>query len=225
MLAKQLQNGDIKGVRSDIGQWMWSENYYCGLQRGRDTEFTPAPANVELAARPLDDELAPKVFDFNGLGERDATYLERRKRIWEAGFENGFVAVDPEGEPAYLQWLIPPSQNAKIKEFFGPLFPLDDSTLVVEGAWIPPKFRKENVMGEGLAKVTVAAFEASPDASAALCFPELQNKGAVRGSASGGYDIAKLRTDRWRLGRRTCTFSDFSVAEANERVPGLVPNP
>lgn len=222
MLVKQLQNGDFKGVRGDLEQWMWSENYYCGLLRERDKQFTPAPADVELTARLLDDELAPKVFDFEGLGERDCTYLERRCRIWEAGFHNGFVAVDPDGEPAYLQWLIPPAQNAKVKEFFGPLFPLDDTTLVVEGAWIPPKFRKANVMGEGLSKVTEAAFEASPEATAALCFPELKNKGAVRGSASGGYDIAKLRTDTWRLGRRSCTFSDFSVDQANERIPGLI---
>ena len=222
MLAKQLKNGDIKGVRGDIEQWMWSENYYCGLLRERDKEFTPTSANVSLTARPLDDELAPKVFNFDGLGERDATYLERRRRIWEAGFKNGFVAVDPEGNPAYLQWLIPPSQNAKVAEFFGPLFPLDDTTLVVEGAWIPPAFRKENVMGEGLSKVTEAAFEASAEATAAICFPELKNKGAVRGSASGGYDIAKLRTDTWRLGRRTSTFSDFSVEQANEKIPGLI---
>lgn len=222
MLAKQLQNGDIKGVRGDLEQWMWSENYYCGLRRERSRGFTPKPADVELTARPLDEELAPKVFNFDGMGERDATYLERRRRIWEAGFQNGFVAVDPEGEPAYLQWLIPPSQNDMVADFFGPLFPLDDTTLVVEGAWIPPAFRKANVMGEGLYKVTEAAFEASPEATAALCFPELKNKGAVRGSASGGYDIALLRTDTWRLGRRKSTFSDFSAEEANKRIPGLV---
>ncbi len=212
MLVQQVKNGDAKGALGDVRSWVWSENQYCGLSRTFADDFTPAPANVKLHAEPLDDALAAKVFDFDGLGERDATYLERRKRIWDAGFDGGFVAMAGD-EPAYLQWLIPPRQNKQVADYFGPLFPLDDHTLTVEGAWIPPKFRKEKVMGEGLSLVTEAAAAASPEADRARCFPELANKGAVKGSASGGYVIDTVRTDTWRLGRRTVTFTP-TTAEA-----------
>lgn len=213
MLARQVRNGDAKGAVADIRSWMWSENQYCGLTRVFADSFEPKPANVELRAAELDATLAAKVFDFTGLDERDATFLDRRRRIWEAGFDNGFVALAPGDEPAYLQWLIPPSQNDMVADYFGPLFPLDDHTLTVEGAWIPPKFRKEKVMGEGLSLVTEAAASASPEADRARCFPELANKGAVRGSMSGGYRIDTVRTDTWRLGRRTVTFEP-TTAEA-----------
>ena len=56
-----------------------------------------------------------------------------------------------------------------MKSFFGPLFPLDDHTLTVEGA--------------------------------------------VRGSVSAGYVIDTVRTDRWRLGRRTVEFTPTTAAE------------
>ncbi len=213
MLVQQIKNGDASGALADVRSWMWSENQYCGLTRNFADPFTPASANVALRAVPLDATIAPKVFNFEGLGERDATYLERRKRIWEAGFDGGFVALGPGDEPAYLQWLIPPRQNDQVADYFGPLFPLDDHTLTVEGAWIPPAFRKEKVMGEGLSLVSEAAAAAFPEADRARCFPELANKGAVKGSASGGYVIDTVRTDTWRLGRRTVTFTP-TTAEA-----------
>ncbi len=222
LLAKQIKNGDVAGVRADLQQWMWSENYYCGLRRDFSVPFQPEKADVELTAVPLTKELAPTVFSTSDLPERDATYLERRRKIWDAGFANGFVAVTAEGKPAYLQWLIPPSQNDKVADYFGPLFPLDATTLIVEGAWIPPEFRKANVMGEGLSLVTEAAAAVSPEATGAVCFPELRNKGAVRGSARGGYVISEIRTDRWRLGRRTTSFAPATADDVNAIAPGTI---
>lgn len=213
MLGRQIKNGDTKGAAADVRQWLWSEQEYVGLTRTLSQTFEPSPANVSLRAELMDESLAAKVFDFSNLGERDATYLGRRRRFYDAGFENGFVAVTPEGEPAFLQWLIPPSQNDKIKDFFGPIFPLDNETLIVEGAWIPPKFRKERVMGAGLSLVTEAAALASPEASKAMCFPERANSGAVKGSMAGGYEITTLRTTQWRVGRRSISFADTNAAQ------------
>lgn len=213
MLVQQVRSGDTSGAVADVRSWLWSENQFCGLTANFADDFTPELSELELRAEPLDDSLAKKVFDSDGLDARDATYLDRRRRIWEAGFENGFVAVTPGGEPAYLQWLIPPRQNELVRSFFGPLFPLDDHTLTVEGAWIPPAFRKKKAMGESLWLVTQAAAVASPEADRARCFPELRNKGAVRGSVSAGYVIDAVRTDRWRLGRRTVEFTPTTAAE------------
>lgn len=221
MLGEQAKNRDVSGIKKDVQTWLWSEQRYCGLRRDLTKPYEPPAADVELRAVPI-EEVADKVFGVEGLSERDATYLERRRRIFDAGFKNGFVAVAPGDEPAYLQWLIPPSQNDMVADFFGPLFPLDNDTLVVEGAWIPPAYRKANVFGQGLSLVTEAAAAASPEASSAVCFPELANKGAVRGSALGGYEISHLRTDTWRLGRRTVAFTDINADDVNRMVPGTI---
>ena len=221
MLGEQAKNGDVAGIKKDIGNWMWSEQRYCGLRRDLTKPYEPPKADIALHAVPI-EEVADKVFGVQGLSERDETYLERRRRIFEAGFKGGFVAVTADSDPAYLQWLIPPSQNAMVADFFGPLFPLDDDTLVVEGAWIPPAYRKANVFGEGLSLVSEAAALAAPEATSAVCFPELANKGAVRGSVLGGYEISHLRTDTWRLGRRTVEFTDITVEDVNRMVPGTI---
>lgn len=94
----------------------------------------PRTGPVDLMAVPLDVDMAKRVFDTTGLDERDRALLERRRVIWEAGFDGGFVAVDRYGTPAYLQWFLGHQDRDRIRAHWGPLFPpLPADTLLVEG--------------------------------------------------------------------------------------------
>lgn len=227
VLANQVRSGDIKGARSDVQHWMSSETESVGFRRDYTKDY-PAPPlpDVSLTAVDLDEMLANKLFDTAGLKVRDRQFLDRRRALWDEGFEGGYVAVDPDGEPAYLQFFIPHSQAALVKSYWGPLFPdFGPETLIVEGAWIPPAFRKQNVMGHGLHLVTEAAKERSPDVVRyALCYPEAANRGAVLGTRSGGYDVIEKRTETWKLGRRSVSFeaageADFAVFDGKRSSP------
>jgi hypothetical protein len=218
LLVDQVRTGGAKEAFGDVSRWAWSEDLAVGLQFDFGSDVADPPSSlVPLTAQLLTDELAPNVFDLTGLNSSDRLYLERRRSIWEAGFDGGWLAVDPEGEPAYLQWLIPGHQHEKVREFFGPIFgDVSADTLVVEGAWVPPAFRKQKVMPAGLQAVTLAAGEANPDANFALCYPAANNRGAVLGTRSSGYAVVAKRTETWRIGRRSFTFepsdeSGFSV--------------
>ena len=214
MFGEQLRRGDWNGMTADVRRWMWSEATGCGLQFSKGDVATPPPAKVDLHARPLDADIASAVFDLADLSNIDEVYIANRRAIYEAGFAGGWVAVTDDGEPAYLQWLIPPSERAKIVDFFGGLFPDRHDTLIVEGAWIPPAFRKQKVMGQGLALVTQAALDASADTiKHALCFPDADNKGAVLGTISAGYTVTEKRIDTWRFGRQTSTFTPATQAD------------
>ncbi|MEM7275961.1 MAG: hypothetical protein AAF547_22990 [Actinomycetota bacterium] len=207
--AKRLRDGQVDAVRSDLAGWTWSERISVGMRRDFESDDErPGLNRVPLEAVPLDDRLAAVTFDPTGLGDRDRHYLERRRAIWDAEIRGAWVAIDPDGRPAYLQWLIPSDQAERVAEYWGPLFPeLAPDTLLVEGAWIPPAFRGQKVMGDGLFLVSEAARAAAgPAVRYALCYPEADNRGVVLGSRSAGYRVVERRVESWRLGRRSVRF-------------------
>lgn len=214
MLVDELRAGGGKEIAADIRRWTWSEALAVGFRCDLSVSASPPPAEVSLCAQPIDDALAAKIFGVTGLSSHDQLFLDRRHNIWNAGFSGGWAAVDPDGEPAYVQWLIPPTEAAKVRTFFGPIFPeLPPDTLLVEGAWIPPAFRRRKVMGEGLALVTVAAGEHTPGSRFAVCFPAADNRGACFGTRSAGYEVFNKRTERWRLARRRTYFEAATEAD------------
>lgn len=214
MLVDQLVSGGRDEVIADLRRWAWSENHSVGFRRDLLVEPDPPKSLIPLAAVPIDEQLAKRIFEVDGLSPIDQLYLDRRRNIYNAGFDGGWCAVDAEGNPAYVQWLIPGAQAAKVHSFFPDLFPtLDSDTLFIEGAWIPPAFRKQKVMGEGLAKVTHAAAGATAGSRYAVAFVADDNRGAAFGTRSAGYEVFMKRTQRWRLGRSTTTFQPATEAD------------
>lgn len=214
MLVDQLRSGGRDEVVADLRRWIWSEQHAIGFRRDLAVEPDPPRSLVALSARRIDAELAPKIFDIEGLSAIDQLYLDRRRNIYAAGFGGGWCAVDADGRPAYVQWLIPGAEAREVHAFFPGLFPkLDEDTLFIEGAWIPPEFRKQKVMGEGLAIVTKAAAEATPGSQFAVAFVADNNKGAAFGTRSAGYEVFMQRTQRWRFGRCTTTFAPTTEAD------------
>ena len=219
VMVDQVRAGEIDNVKADFAGWMNSSTDSVGFRRDYTKIYDRhAKADVELRAVALDEPLAKVLFDTTGMKDRDKQFLDRRRLLWDEGFKGAYVAVDPDNQPAYLQWFIPHTQASKVKAYWGPLFPdYGADTLIVEGAWIPPAFRKKNVMGEGLWLTSEAAKAASPEVVRyATCYPEAANKGAVLGTHSGGYDVFQKRTETWKYGRRSVEFvaateADFSV--------------
>lgn len=214
MLISQVRSGGVQDAKADLARWAWSENHAIGLRRELAVEPSPPPSKVPLSVRPIDETIAPRIFDVEGLSPIDRHYLERRRNIYDAGFRGGWCTVDDAGEPAYVQWMIPGADAAQVHEFFPSLFPqLDEDTLFVEGAWIPPAFRKQKVMAEALAQVTRAAADATPGSRFAVAFVAEENRGAAMGTRAAGYAVFMKRTERWRLGRRVTTFAAATEAD------------
>jgi len=226
MLIDQVRSGGKDEAMADLRRWANSETHAVGLRRVLEIEPDPPKSLVPLTAKPIDATTAPRIFDVEGLSPIDQLYLDRRQNMYDAGFRGGWCAVDPEGNPAYVQWLIPGADGPKVRAFFGDLFPpLDEDTLFIEGAWIPPMFRKQKVMSEGLALVTRAAADATPGSRFAVAFVTEDNRGAAFGTRAAGYDVFMKRTERWRMGRLTTTFGpatedDFAIFAPREaRLP------
>lgn len=216
VVAEQVRAGEIDNVKADISGWINSSTDSVGLRRDfTKTYDRHTKADVPLTAVALDETIAKVLFDTDGLKDRDKQFLDRRRQIWDEGFKGAYVAVDPDGQPAYLQWFIPHTQASKVKAYWGPLFPdYGADTLIVEGAWIPPAFRKKNVFGEALWLVSEVAKANSPDVVRyATCYPEAANKGAVLGTHASGYDVFEKRTETWKYGRRSVNFTPATEAD------------
>lgn len=214
MLIDQIRSGGTDEALVDLRRWVSSETHAIGFKRELAIQPNPPHALVALTAQSIDEGLAPRIFDVDGLSPIDQLYLDRRKNMFVAGFRGGWCAVDPDGNPAYVQWLIPGADSEQVHDFFGDLFPpLDEDTLIIEGAWIPPAFRKQKVMGEGLALVTQAAADATPGSRYAVAFVTQDNRGAAFGTRSAGYEVFMKRTQRWRFGRLTTTFAEATEAD------------
>jgi hypothetical protein len=218
VLVDQVRAGGAREASADVARWAWSEGEAVGFRSDLTRPVEPPPSRIEITIAPLDKALAPAVFDTTGLDPADLLYLERRRAIWDAGFDGGWVALDPSGTPAYLQWFIPSHQSDLVQSFWGGLFPrIEPGTLLAEGAWVPPPFRGQKIMAEAMARfgqATRAAGAAQGDeVTHATTWVSTGNRGALFGCVDAGYAVDRRRTETWRLGRRTLTFAPATAAD------------
>jgi len=67
--------------------------------------------------------------------------------FYKYGFENCYIGITKEDEIAYMQWLIYPHENIKIKKHFQNIFyPLKENQVMIENVFTFPKFRGLNLM-------------------------------------------------------------------------------
>ena len=122
-------------------------------------------------------------------------------------------ALDPEDTPVFLSFFVHNSQAQQIADYWGPLFQnYGPDTMLGEGAWIPPTFRKLGVFGEGF-HLTSEAAQAASGVRYGICYTEEANRGAIVGVYHAGYEVHQLRTETWKLGRRSVTFEPATDAQ------------
>ena len=213
-LARQ---GDGNILRDDLRKWLHSDTESLGYRRDYSVpaEEPPGP-DWDMRVKPLDDRLADALFNVTGLDGRNRMFLDRRRAMWEAGFRGGYVVVDPDDKPVFLQFFIPSEQKALASHHWGGLFPpIRPDTMLVEGAWIPPEFRGRKVMALAMFRIAEAAKADSPaSVRYAETYIEIGNRGAERGCLAAGFEVFSRRVETWRLGRHTFTFEDVAPEDA-----------
>lgn len=109
-----------------------------------------------------------------------------------------------------MQWLLTAESNARIRWALGPLFPrLDDETVLLEGAYTPPRFRGNRIMPTALARVTERGRDLG--AREAVTFIDENNAASIKGARRAGFEPHSLRVERWRRFRRTVTFESLPM--------------
>jgi hypothetical protein len=203
--ARLLRSSGIGPLATDMRRWSWSDDLAVGMKRDLTVAHTPPPAKVALDILPLDDDLATRLFDERGLDSDSLLEMEGRRRLWEDGIPNPYVAIDDEGSPCYVQWAIPGSEAARVEQYFGGGFPkLAPNELLLEAAWALPSARGKRIMSEAMSRITEAA---AADHHNAITFVGIDNEASIRGCRAAGFEVYVRRLEKWRLGHRTLTWS------------------
>lgn len=200
--ARLARSGGLRPLSSDLRRWAWSDDLAVGMERDLTVPHTPPSATVSFEIVPLDDQLAERLFDKEGLDAEALRDMEARRRLWEDGIPGAFVAVDDTGAPCYIQWAMPGSEAGLINDYFRGGFPvLAPDELLLEAAWASPAARGKRIMAEAMSRITEAG--AAPEHRRAITFVGIDNEPSLRGCRAAGFEVYIERLEKWRVGRRS----------------------
>ncbi len=185
---------------------LYSNSTSLGLRRDLTIPFTGPSARIPISVRPLapaDDlsALQPTA----GLSADERYWRLTQLRLLRSGLRICYVAIAPEGKPCYMQWVILPSENARLRAIFGNLYPtLGSDEALLEGAYTPDAYRGKGIMGAAMAQVAERAAEFR--ARWVITFVDAANEASLKGCIRAGFVPYLRRRERFRLFFRQVTF-------------------
>lgn len=204
--GRLVASGEVRPVLTDLVRWTWSQERAVGMERDLTRAHEAPPARVPIEVAQLDDTLAKRLFDEEGLDQDSTLDMMARRRFWEDGIPGAYVAVDSDGVPCYVQWAIPGEHSELIKSYWGEgFFPeLGPDELLLEAAWARPEARGKRIMTEAMDRITLAG--SGPEHRRAITFVRTDNEPSIRGCRAAGYEEYIEREEIWRLGKRRVTW-------------------
>ena len=207
-----LRGGDFKEYGRRVRRGFHSDTESYGLRRDLSKTHVPPEPRIPITIRPLIEDdieaILKPPFEASGEDPPPDAMMERelRRQAFEAGMETCFVAVTEDGRPCYMQWLMTSAQNSLIRDFFGGLFPeLRSDEVLLENAFMLETCRGQRIMP--WAMYHIAQQGAALGARSAITFVGSDNVPSLIGCRRAGFAPYMLRTQRWRLFRRTVDFT------------------
>ena len=186
----------------------WSDRRYIVLRRDLSRPFEHPKAPVAFSIHPYEPGNAASLFDPDSPEDR----AERWKaESWmERGLKRCYVAVLLDGRATFIQWVCTPSDRKALRVIFGGTLPdVEPGTVLLEGAYTPPRFRRLPIMPAAMARI---AEEGRPlGARWALVSVDEDNASMLRAAQWAGFTPWRLTSVRHRMFRRLVTRADLPV--------------
>ena len=185
---------------------MYSDSTSLGLRRDLAIPFTGPAAKIPITVRPLasTDDLST-LDPAPGLNADERLWRLAQLRLLRSGLPVCHVAIAPDGKPCYMQWVIPSSENTRLRAVFGNLYPsLAPDEALLEGAYTPEAYRGKGIMGAAMTQVAERASEFG--ARWVITFVEEANQASLKGCIRAGFAPYLRRRERFRLFYRQVTF-------------------
>jgi RimJ/RimL family protein N-acetyltransferase len=189
----------------------YSDSSSIGLRRDLTVPFHGPKARIPITVRPLastDDlsGLEPEP----GLSSDEAFWRLTQRRLLQSGLRTCYVAIAPEGKPCYMQWVIPATENGRLRAVFGNLYPvLQPDEALLEGAFTPEAYRGKGVMGAAMAQIAERASEHG--ARWVVTFVDDQNEASFKGCLRAGFTPYLKRREQFRCFYRRVVFDRAGV--------------
>ncbi len=204
-LLRNLQFGE---VWEKLLRRAYSESVSYGLRRDITIPFEGPAPKIPIQVRPLQPADVPRLLDVNAprISEETVKELIDRKSFVEKGVGTCYVAVDPKGNPCYMQWLIGANENESLAKIFNGGFPrLAPDEALLEDAFTPETYRGLGIMPAAMAQIAVKAKDIGARHVSTFVFHN--NIPSLKGCKRAGFYPYLVRRDRWLLFRRRLTFT------------------
>jgi hypothetical protein len=198
--AFTLAHLGIKGILQIILSRMCSVNKYYVLHKNIDSPVQIIKIRKNVSVVTVDDD------DFDTLVQSVKTLDVKMKRelvgrliFYRSGLKNCYAAKTKEGEIAYIQWIIFPSENEILREQYSSLFyPLKQGQVMIENVFTFPKFRGigllPHVMGLLINKASEAGYKI------AVTYIRADRISSLNEAIIMGFKITKMVTEYKILG-------------------------
>ncbi len=184
---------------------VYSESLSFGLQRDLDTHFEAPKARIRISIRSLRREDVDKILESTPENPINPRITTNQRTMVNANFKSCYVVENIDEEPCYLQWLIGYSENEKLLEHFGGIFPrLNKGEALLEGAFSKPEFRGLGIMPSAMAQIAEKGITIS--ARWIKTYVNVTNIASLKGCKRSGFTPFILRKDRWFLFQRKISF-------------------
>lgn len=189
----QIRNGDFNHLRRIIIKWFNHQETSLGFKLELNNH-PPQPRSLKKIGIRVSKESDKSYFDStNGLINQMQTC---------------YVVTINDGVPALRLWLINASQNKKLKNIWGTLYPeLNKDVVLLESAFTVPKYRGLGLHPAGMYHVAMKGKEIG--ANTAISFCRTTNINSLRSFNYAGFYPYTLRIEKWFLFRKTVQFKEI----------------
>jgi hypothetical protein len=207
-LARLLRSGDLSLILRTIGRRLYSDDVSLGLRRDTTLPFRVPRPPLWLTVRPIEPDDVPPLIDVTSPDGKSGGIMDRVRAAYliESGIQTCYVAVTREGHICYMQFLIDPSQNEKLRKLYSDLMPpLRKDEALLEGAFSLERYRGRGIMLHVIPKLAKRAREL--DLRWLIAFASVTNLPMLKGCRWTGFVPYVLRRESYRLFHRQVTFT------------------
>ena len=196
-----------KEILNKIRYRIHSNTVYYGLINVLPDVCLPDSSSIPVHLRPLQDADIAVLFDvrtphLSGPGIAERLY---RLLLINSKIRSCYVAVTPEGHPCSALWLIPATENKKLRDHSNNSFPtLADDEMLLEGLFTLETFRNRHIMAHCIVQILEKAKEAG--AKKVLSFVHSGNAQSLRSLQRAGFTEYTIKREKWFLFFRTVTI-------------------
>jgi hypothetical protein len=209
-VVRLVLSGNLKKALWALRYRFSSESTSLGLRRDLTIPFSGPSAKIPFVVRPLSssDDLATLDPRQPGISSEEMFWRLAQQRLLQSGLQTCYVAIGPDGKPCFMQWVILPSDNDRLRGTFGNLYPtLAPDEALLEGAFTPDTSRGLGVMSAAMAQIAERAAEGG--ARWVITFVDENNVASVKGCLRAGFAPYLKRQEKFRLFRRQVAFASL----------------
>jgi GNAT superfamily N-acetyltransferase len=207
-LAWLLRARSFRILARLLERWLWSDVTAYGLERRLDEPIPARRPRIPVTVRRIGPGEDTAFTQTPGATPEDTLVRVNARHLLESGLETCYVAVTPDGEPCYMQYLVLPEANERLHAAFGGLIPpLGDGDALLEFAFTLERFRAAGIMPFAVRELGLEAGRRG--ARRAVTYIPEWNPHVLRFFRRIGFEPFVVRHERYRLFRRQISFEDL----------------